>query len=241
MSWKRLLFLSLCALAYAKNCTKQEYTAYKERSTYRLHDLPYTYQDLEDYMWQQSLYFHHKKHHAAIIKQLNSVVANKTEYQNLLVEELLIKYGDTDPDVQKWAGGHYDHMLFWWGLGPAGCLKDQPEGSLGRAINSTWGSFDDFKSNFTTYSEAVFGSGWVWLCSLSDGSLKLAPVKNERNPLIGSQCYPILGLDVWEHAYYLQYIQQKSDYVSAFWNMVDWSLVEYFYEEFASKGEAVVV
>lgn len=240
MSWKRL-FLGLLTYALAKNCTKQEYTAYKERSSFRLHDLPYTYQDLEDYMWQQSLYFHHKKHHAAIVKQLNVLVSNKTEYQDLLVEELLMKYGETDNEVRKWAGGHYNHMLFWWGFGPAACLKAEPEGSLGRAINSTWGTYDDFKSNFTTYSGSVFGSGWVWLCANSDGSLRIAAVKEERSPLIGEECFPFLGIDVWEHAYYLQYIQQRSDYVEAFWNMVDWNLIEYFYEEFASKGEAVVV
>jgi Fe-Mn family superoxide dismutase len=240
MSWKRLFYL-VVTLTFAKNCTKQEYTAYKERSTFRLHDLPYTYQDLEDSMWQQSLYFHHKKHHAAAIKNLNTLVSGKSEYQDLLIEELLMQHGQNDVQVQEYAGSHYNHMLFWWGLGPKACLKSQPEGELGRAINSTWGSYDAFQSNFTSYSEAVFGSGWVWLCSTSDGGLRLAPVKDERSPLIGSECYPILGLDVWEHAYYLQYIQQREDYVAAFWNLVDWSLVEYFYEEFASKGEPVVV
>jgi Fe-Mn family superoxide dismutase len=240
MHWRFVVGL-LTVLGSAKNCTKQEYTPYKERSTFRLHDLPYTYQDLEDSMWQQSLYFHHKKHHAATIKQLNAYVSSQTQYQDLLVEELLMKYAGEDVELQRWAGGHYNHMLFWWGLGPQDCLKDQPEGALGRAINSKWGTYEYFQGNFTTYSQAVFGSGWVWLCSNSDGSLRLAAVKDERSPLIGSECYPILGLDVWEHAYYLQYIQQREDYVDAFWHMVDWSLVEYFYEEFASKGEAVVV
>jgi Fe-Mn family superoxide dismutase len=192
--------------------------------SYSLPDLPYDKAALEPHIDVRTMEIHHDKHHAAYIAKTNAALEG-TEFAELPIEEVIINL-DALPEDKKIAvrnngGGHANHSLFWTVLSPEG--GGEPTGDLGAAITTAFGSFDAFKEAFSTAAATRFGSGWAWL-SVDNGELKVESTANQDSPLMEGRT-PILGLDVWEHAYYLHYQNKRPDYVSAFWNVVNWEEV----------------
>ena len=186
--------------------------------------LPYAHDALEPYIDVTTMQIHHGKHHQAYVDNLNKAIAG-TPNENKSLEELVKAAGSIIPAVRNNGGGHWNHSFFWEILGPK--AGGSPSGKLGDAVNSAFGSFDAFKEKFANAGMTRFGSGWAWLI-VKDGKLEVSSTPNQDNPLMdvaevkGS---PILGVDVWEHAYYLKYQNRRADYLAAFWNVVDWSKV----------------
>ncbi|MBX2950541.1 MAG: superoxide dismutase [Crocinitomicaceae bacterium] len=189
--------------------------------SFELPQLPYAYDALEPHFDARTMEIHHTKHHQAYTTNLNAAIAG-TDLEGKKIEEILKASADK-PAVRNNGGGFYNHNLFWTILSPNG--GGQPTGELGAAINSTFGSFDAFKEEFSKAAATRFGSGWAWL-SVDGGKLMISSSPNQDNPLIeGSSATPILGLDVWEHAYYLHYQNRRPDYISAFFNIINWDEV----------------
>lgn len=198
---------------------------------YELPDLPYAFDALEPHIDAKTMEIHHDKHHAAYVSKVNDAIAG-TELESKSIDELIADLGSV-PDNIKGAvrnngGGHANHSLFWKVLGPNG--GGAPSGDLAAAIDSAFGSFDSFKEAFANAAATRFGSGWAWLVVKSDGTLAVTSTPNQDNPTMGAAAdccgsTPILGLDVWEHAYYLNYQNRRPDYISAFWNVVNWDAV----------------
>lgn len=193
---------------------------------FTLPNLPYAHNALEPYIDIQTMEIHHGKHHAAYVNNLNAAIQG-TELEGKTLEEILAIGIDKLPAaVRNNGGGHYNHSLFWTIMSPDGGGK--PEGALADAIDKSFGSFDAFKEKFAAAGVTRFGSGWAWLCKHPDGSLEVCSTPNQDNPLMpGAGCggMPILGMDVWEHAYYLKYQNRRPDYIAAFWNVVNWNEV----------------
>jgi Fe-Mn family superoxide dismutase len=193
---------------------------------FELPALPYAHDALEPHIDTKTMEIHHGKHHAAYVTNLNAAVAG-TEWENKSIEEIMANISKLSPAVRNNGGGHFNHSLFWTILSPNG--GGAPQGALAEAINSTFETFDNFKAEFAKAATTRFGSGWAWLCVKSDGSLCVCSSPNQDNPTMDiSECpgTPILGIDVWEHAYYLNYQNRRPDYIAAFWNLVDWNAVE---------------
>lgn len=189
--------------------------------SFELPQLPYAYDALEPHFDARTMEIHHTKHHQAYTTNLNAAIAG-TELEGKKIEEILKASADK-PAVRNNGGGFYNHNLFWTVLSPNGGV--QPTGELGAAIESTFGSYDAFKEEFSKAAATRFGSGWAWL-SVDGGKLVISSSPNQDNPLIeGSSATPILGLDVWEHAYYLNYQNRRPDYISAFFNIINWDEV----------------
>ena len=187
---------------------------------FTLPPLPYAYDALEPHIDEQTMKIHHDKHHQAYVDNLNKAIAG-TEHENKSLEELVAGAGKISPAVRNNGGGHWNHTFFWDILS-----KDagSPSGSLAEAINSTFGSFDEFKTKFGAAGVGRFGSGWVWLIS-RDGKLEITSTPNQDNPLMDVaevKGTPIIGVDVWEHAYYLKYQNKRPDYLGAIWNVINW-------------------
>lgn len=198
---------------------------------HELQKLNYNYNALEPYIDEVTMSIHHSKHHAAYVNNLNAALENYPELQEKSVEELVLSL-DSLPEAIRTAvrnngGGHYNHSFFWTllKLNPDG----RPVGGLSIAIDKTFGSFDNFKEVFSKAATTRFGSGWAWLVVDSNGDLKVTSSANQDNP-ISEGLKPILALDVWEHAYYLKYQNKRPDYISAFWNVVNWEEVNRLYE-----------
>jgi Fe-Mn family superoxide dismutase len=194
---------------------------------FELPKLPYAYDALEPYIDAKTMEIHFTKHHGTYTTNLNNAIAG-TELENLPIEEIVIKGFDKAP-VRNNGGGYLNHCLFWEWLTPDG--KGKPEGELASAIDSAFGSFDAFKDEFSKAATGRFGSGWAWLL-VKDGKLGIGSTANQDNPLmpgVGASGYPILGLDVWEHAYYLNYQNRRIDYITAFFNVVNWDKVAELY------------
>lgn len=198
---------------------------------FTLPELPYAYDALEPHVDAQTMQIHHGKHHAGYVGKLNEALEKAPSHQGKGLEELL---GDIAgvPEaarggVRNSGGGHYNHSLFWKVMSPNG--GGAPTGDLAAAIDSAFGGFDAFKDEFAAAAATRFGSGWAWLCVDSDGSLFVTSTPNQDNPLmtglVDKTGTPILGLDVWEHAYYLHYQNRRPDYIGAFWNVVNWDQV----------------
>jgi Fe-Mn family superoxide dismutase len=181
---------------------------------------------------------HHGKHHNAYVTNLNAAIAG-TEWENKPIEEILKNISKLSPAVRNNGGGHYNHSLFWTILAPN--AGGAPTGPIGDAINTSFGSFDKFKEEFTKAATTRFGSGWAWL-SVTPKGLEISSTANQDNPLMdvaganGSGGRPIMGLDVWEHAYYLHYQNRRPDYIGAFYNLINWKEVSRRFEE--AKGQA---
>ena len=192
--------------------------------TFQLPELSYDYDALEPHIDSLTMEIHHSKHHAGYTAKLNAAVKD-TEMEGLSIEELLSNHSD-NPSVRNNGGGFWNHRLFWTVMCPDGGGK--PEGDLAKAIDDEFGSFEAFQESFANSAMTRFGSGWAWLCVEDDGKLCICSTPNQDNPLMNSQknCVPILGLDVWEHAYYLNYQNRRPDYINAFFNVIDWSKVE---------------
>lgn len=186
--------------------------------------LPYASDALEPHFDKQTMEIHHGKHHQAYVDNLNKAVAG-TENENKSLEELVAKAGTISPAVRNNGGGHWNHSFFWESLAPK--AGGAPTGKLADAINSTFGSFDAFKEKFNAAGATRFGSGWAWLIE-KDGKLEITSTPNQDNPLMDVaevKGKPILGVDVWEHAYYLKYQNRRPEYLAAFWNVVNWDAV----------------
>jgi Fe-Mn family superoxide dismutase len=190
---------------------------------FELPKLPYAFDALEPHIDAKTMEIHHDKHHAAYTNNLNAAIEG-TELEGLSIEEILVK-GMDKPAVRNNGGGYYNHNLFWEIMSPNG--GGEPTGELAAAINEAFGSFEGFKEKFSQAAATRFGSGWAWLC-VKDGKLEVCSTPNQDNPLmpgVGCEGTPILGLDVWEHAYYLNYQNRRPDYISAFFNVVNWDKV----------------
>lgn len=191
---------------------------------FELPKLPYAYNALEPYIDAQTMEIHHTKHHQAYTTNLNKAIEG-TPMEGKSIEEILGSVGSASPAVRNNGGGFYNHNLFWEVMGPD--AGGNPEGELATAIDSAFGSFDKFKEEFAQAGATRFGSGWAWLI-VKDGKLAVTSTPNQDNPLMDVaevKGTPILGLDVWEHAYYLKYQNKRPDYISAFWNVVNWKEV----------------
>lgn len=192
---------------------------------FELPALPYAHNALEPHVDTATMEIHHGKHHAAYVNNLNAAITG-TEHEGKSLEELMANISKLPAAVRNNGGGHYNHSLFWTIMSPSG--GGEPGGDLAAAITSAFGSFTAFKEEFAKAGATRFGSGWAWLC-VENGKLKVCSTPNQDNPLMDvvTDCngMPILGLDVWEHAYYLNYQNRRPDYISAFWNVVNWSEV----------------
>ncbi|WP_368996437.1 superoxide dismutase SodA [Caldifermentibacillus hisashii] len=196
---------------------------------FELPQLPYAYDALEPHIDKETMNIHHTKHHNTYVTNLNNAVAG-TEFENKTVEELVSNL-DAVPEnirtaVRNNGGGHYNHSLFWQLLSPNG--GGEPSGALLDAINAKFGSFSAFKDEITKAATGRFGSGWAWLV-VNNGELEITSTPNQDTPLSQGKT-PILGLDVWEHAYYLKYQNRRPDYITAFWNVVNWDEVAKRYQ-----------
>lgn len=195
-------------------------------SAFKLDPLPYATDALEPYIDQQTMEIHHGRHHQTYVDKLNEAVEANEELQGKSLEELLQNLSSLlEPirtAVRNNGGGHYNHSLFWEILTPGG--SKQPVGEVGEAIKEKYGSVEAFQEAFTAAALARFGSGWAWLTADQDGNLDIVHTPNQDNPIMeGKQV--ILGLDVWEHAYYLKYQNKRPDYVAAFFNVINWDVV----------------
>jgi Fe-Mn family superoxide dismutase len=198
--------------------------------SFTLPELPYPFEALEPHIDSQTMRIHHGKHHQAYITKANAALEG-TAWADQPIEKVLAALADL-PDsirtgVRNNAGGHFNHSLFWQVMAPEGQGGGgAPTGDLADAINAAFGSFDGFKERFATAAATRFGSGWAWL-TVAGGSLKVCSTANQDNPITDDACpgTPILGLDVWEHAYYLKYQNRRPDYVMAWWSVVNWSEV----------------
>jgi superoxide dismutase, Fe-Mn family len=205
------------------------------RSTpFALDALPYETAALEPHIDKMTMEIHHGKHHAAYVNNLNDGVKG-TVYADYQLEDILlrIKAGDGDKKIRNNAGGHWNHTFFWKSMTPKG--GGLPSGALATAINAKFGSFDKFKEEWSNAAKGVFGSGWVWLCIGKDKGLFISTTPNQDNPLMANIVTqagtPILGFDVWEHAYYLKHQNRRPDYIAAFYNVINWSEVQARYDK----------
>ncbi|NUM32534.1 MAG: superoxide dismutase [Bacteroidetes bacterium] len=198
--------------------------------THQLPQLPYSYNSLEPHIDARTMEIHHSKHHNAYITNLNNAIAG-TDAENLPLDEICKNISKYPLAVRNNGGGHYNHSLFWKIMSPNG--GGLPEGTLLNAIIKEFGSFENFKEKFNSAAATRFGSGWAWLCVNADKKLCVCSTPNQDNPIMDiAECKgnPILGLDVWEHAYYLNYQNRRPDYISAFWNVINWAEVSRLYE-----------
>lgn len=203
---------------------------------FELPKLPYAYDALEPHFDARTMEIHHTKHHNAYTTNLNAAIEG-TDLSSKSIEEILSNVSTLSPAVRNNGGGYYNHCLFWEILSPDG--GGEPAGKLAEAINAAFGSYDSFKDQFAKAAATRFGSGWAWLCVQPGGSLTVCSTANQDNSLMdveGNGCggHPLLGLDVWEHAYYLHYQNRRPDYIKAFFNVINWAEVSRRYEEYLS-------
>ena len=197
---------------------------------FELPNLPYAHDALNPHIDTATMEIHHGKHHAAYIAKLNAAVSG-SEMEGKSLGELMKNHTNV-PAVRNNGGGHWNHSLFWTVMSPSG--GSTPNGSLAAAIDDAFGSFEKFKEAFSNAGATQFGSGWAWLCVGNGGKLEVCSTANQDNPLmpgLGCEGLPILGLDVWEHAYYLNYQNRRPDYINAFFNVVNWEEVSRRFNE----------
>lgn len=200
-------------------------------SAFTLSDLPYAYDSLVPYIDEKTMKIHHGKHFQGYITKLNAAIAG-TDFEGKTIEQILSSVTSSDTDVRNNGGGYYNHNLFFASLSPD--PKSTPEDKLMKAINKSFGSFESFKEQFSKAAGTVFGSGWAWLVANDKGKLSIISTPNQDNPLmrniVKNPSFPLMGIDVWEHAYYLHYQNKRADYIQAFWQVLDWSFVESRYK-----------
>ena len=198
---------------------------------FTLPPLPYDYAALEPHIDEQTMRIHHDKHHAAYVNNLNAALESQPALQAKAIDALIADLASVPENirtpVRNNGGGHYNHTLFWELMTPGGARV--PQGKLADAISATFGGFDAFKEQFAKAGLGRFGSGWAWLSRAADGKLVLESTANQDCPLSEGR-YPVLGCDVWEHAYYLKYQNRRPDYMAAWWNVVNWTVVSSRYE-----------
>jgi len=200
---------------------------------FTLPKLPYKYDALEPYIDEETMRIHHDKHHGAYVDNLNKALADHKQFLQKPTEVLLAEIDKVPSDIHQTvinnAGGHANHSFFWKLMAPPPTGGSSPQGALNDALVKTFGSFDKFKEEFSAKAMAVFGSGWAFLIKTPDGNLTLKRHSFQNSPLMHGNT-PILGIDVWEHAYYLKYQNRKAEYVEAWWNVVNWKQVEKNFE-----------
>jgi Fe-Mn family superoxide dismutase len=193
---------------------------------YEVPALPYAYNALEPYIDEETMHLHHDKHHAAYVNNLNNALKGHDDLARLSVEDLMRRINEVPENirtaVRNNGGGHANHSMFWEIMGPH--AGGQPSGALASAIDQAFGSFDAFKTAMNDAGAKRFGSGWAWLVVGKDGKLQVTSTANQDSPLMEGQ-YPLLGVDVWEHAYYLKYQNRRPEYLAAWWNVVNWDAV----------------
>ena len=201
-----------------------------------LDPLPYPSDSLEPNIDKQTMEIHHGKHHNAYVTNLNNAIAG-TEMESKSIEDLLGSISQSPVAVRNNGGGHYNHTMFWNTISSSG--GGQPTGELAQAITDKFGSYDAFKEEFAKAATTRFGSGWAWLIATSDGQLAVTSTPNQDNPLMDTaetKGFPVIGLDVWEHAYYLKYQNRRPDYIAAYFNVVDWNMAEQRYQQGKSNA-----
>lgn len=196
---------------------------------FTLPDLPYPYNALEPYIDERTMQIHHDKHHAGYVKNLNDALSGLEQYSNTTIEQLLGQLNQVPESVRTKVrnngGGHYNHGLFWTVMAAnSSAERRDPSAELAKAIDTTFGDFEKFQEQFSAAAMGRFGSGWAWLV-VDGGNLVIIDTPNQDNPLMEGRT-PILGLDVWEHAYYLKYQNMRAEYIKAWWNVVNWKEVE---------------
>ncbi|MCB0547095.1 MAG: superoxide dismutase [Phaeodactylibacter sp.] len=204
---------------------------------FKLPDLPYAYDALEPHVDARTMEIHHTKHHAGYTNNLNNAIAG-TELEKMKIEDILSNVSKYSTAVRNNGGGYWNHKLFWEIMSPNGGGQPSERMNIHKAIMRDFGSFDKFKEEFAAAAATRFGSGWAWLCVDKEDKLFITSTPNQDNPLMDlaeKKGTPILGLDVWEHAYYLNYQNRRPDYISAFWNVINWDQVTKNYND-ANEG-----
>lgn len=200
---------------------------------HELPNLPYEYDELEPHLDAKTMKIHHTKHHQGYVDKLNAALEGHDELKSKNIRKLLTKIQEVPEDIKQAVinngGGHANHSLFWEVMSPQG---GNPVGEILEAINSKWGDFGTFKEEFKKAALTRFGSGWAWLVVNKNGELEIISTANQDSPLMTGN-KPILGLDVWEHAYYLNYQNKRPDYVDAFFNVINWTQVNYLFKEYS--------
>jgi Fe-Mn family superoxide dismutase len=202
---------------------------------FELPPLPYDYNALEPYIDEQTMRLHHDKHHQAYVTNVNNALQGQSQFENLSIEDLMRRINEVPENirtaVRNNGGGHVNHTMFWQIMKPNG--GGEPSGALAQAISQTFGSFDQFKAAFNDAGAKRFGSGWVWLVLDNSGKLQVISTANQDSPFMEG-LFPIMGNDVWEHAYYLKYQNRRADYLNAWWNVVNWDEIAKRYERATS-------
>ena len=198
-----------------------------DKKLHTLPDLPYAYNALEPYIDEETMKLHHDKHHAAYVKNLNDALEKHPELFSKTIDDIIAHINDVPEDirmaVRNNGGGHLNHAMFWQIMSPRG--DREPKGELAEEIKNTFGSFAEFQTAFNEAGTKRFGSGWVWLVRNKEGKLEIISTANQDNPM-SQGLWPIMGNDVWEHAYYVKYKNVRADYLKAWWNVVNWSEIE---------------
>lgn len=217
--------LAGATMGYAQKSISQIKNVNKTMA-FELPALPYAHNALEPHIDARTMEIHHGKHHQAYVTNLNNAVAADANAQGKTLEELNASISKFAPAIRNNGGGHWNHAFFWSIMGPNG--GGEPKGEVAFAINGAFGNFDNLKKEFATAGTTRFGSGWAWLCVDANKNLFVSSTPNQDNPLMDiadKKGTPILGLDVWEHAYYLNYQNRRPDYIGAFWNVINWEAV----------------
>jgi Fe-Mn family superoxide dismutase len=214
---------ALDSCAFAENASGDKQTSAGKTGAIQLPALPYAYEALEPHIDAATMRFHHDKHHATYVKNLNAALDKHPELKSKTVEQLLLNLNSVPADIQTTVrnngGGHVNHSMFWRIMKPNG--GGEPKGPIADAIKQNFGDFAGFKKQFNEAGTGRFGSGWVWLVRTKDGKLQIATTANQDSPLSEGK-YPLMGNDVWEHAYYLKYQNRRADYLNAWWNVLNW-------------------
>lgn len=223
---KRKKFLAALALGLAATRTSWAKVPFQTvKADFTLPKLPYAYSALEPHVDAQTMQIHHSRHHQAYVDNLNKALA-ETNVSGISLEDIIKNISKYSAAVRNNGGGHWNHSFFWEILSPA---KTSPSGKLLKKINDDFGSVDKMKEEFNKAAASRFGSGWAWLILRKDGTLKVVSTPNQDNPymdVVEEKGCPVIGVDVWEHAYYLKYQNKRADYVAAFWNLVNWDQAE---------------
>jgi Fe-Mn family superoxide dismutase len=198
----------------------------EEKMSFSLPELSYSYDALEPYIDARTMEIHHQKHHGGYVTKLNAALEGQSQWQDKKIEDILKSLNDLPESirtaVRNNGGGHFNHSIFWNIMGPH--AGGEPSGEIGEDINKTFGSFSKFKEEFSTAAATRFGSGWAWLVLDQSGKLSVTSTPNQDNPISAGQ-QPVMGLDVWEHAYYLKYQNKRPEYIENWWNVVNWDAV----------------
>ncbi|CAG9317201.1 unnamed protein product [Blepharisma stoltei] len=248
MSASILLLISLSfVLISSQTCDehicskKQKYFPSNSAYNFTHSPLPYPQDFLQPILSSDILLSHQGNLHKEIVQSLNDYIKLNPELHHKSLADLQLS-AYTDKDLQNYAGGHYNHLLYWWMLTNPQCSSEKPSGVLLEQIVSQWGNWTKFQIEFMAKSTGLFGSGWIWLCVNQGKQIEIRTTKLNINPLMGidgEKCYPFLVNDVWEHSYYLEYLWNRASYVNKFWNILDWNTIEFLYQNYASNLQAV--